>query len=186
MWSAWVTRVSLWAFAILVVCFGEGSFPLEPCTVLKLLSSPLWSCLHFAACAGITRSILLFKSKHSCLDECPQVIGGFCFEVGDRRIFQVLSLDMKKGPYLGFVKTQIFQKARELWGILRLLSTQTYLDHKTVNWDYCTVRKEVSEQHDRSPFSRVSFVLLLTAVLGYLISYFGCSVCNQSVCRECL
>lgn len=44
----------------------------------------------------------------------------------------------------------------------------------------------MSEQHDRSPFSsRVSFVLLLTAVLGYLTSYFqhATNLSAENICK---
>lgn len=96
--------VFLWSF---VQCWY--SCPLLCKTVCNLLPG-----------AGITRSILWSKSKHSYLEKCPQVTGGFCFEVGGRRDFHVLSLDMRKGPYLGCVKTHIFQKAREVWEILMI------------------------------------------------------------------
>lgn len=69
--------------------------------MLVFLCSPLQTLCNLLPGAGIARSILLAKSKHSCLEKCPQVTDRFCFEVGDRRVFHMLGLDMKKGPLLG-------------------------------------------------------------------------------------
>lgn len=78
--------------------FGEGGFLLEPCAGLIFLSSPQQN--HVCSLlpgAGITRNILLGKSKHFSLEKCAQVTGGFSGEFGDRSVFHVLSLDRRKG-----------------------------------------------------------------------------------------